>query len=110
MLRQEGSSASAHGHGSQAFTDGQRPGVAGPGEGSLGWRPPMPIALGFGRLSGCLILMALFSGCHEVCLHFLSAGWLKECLEKQPDQILLGRSTEALGLECVMSREVEVMV
>lgn len=57
-----------------ACTDGHCPVVAGPGEGGLEKAPPMSFALGFGRLSRCLILMAFFSDSHKVCLPFLSAG------------------------------------
>lgn len=71
---EEGSSASALGRGSGAFTDGQHPVVAGPGEGGLERRETTnAICTGFGRLSRCLILMAFFSGC-LVCLHIPSAG------------------------------------
>ena len=64
---EEDSLASALGHGSGLFTDGQRPVWLGQGKEAWGGeRPPMPFALGFGRLSRCLILMAFFSGCPRV--------------------------------------------
>lgn len=74
-------------------------------ERSLVKKPPMPFLLGFGRLSSCLISMAYSSGHHKVCSHFPSAGWLGECREKQADQILPGRTTDALGFKCVMSEK-----